>query len=291
MLKYRSCLLNAALLFSSGLGCSHADDREIAERTAPYEVVWSDAASAEEAAEVSVVVGDAWDGLTKLLGPERVPKRQVIVRLLGDAKDGAVPTVDPKSGDILLVKYPGDDGGYTASLTHEMVHAFRWELWTDPTRQTDAFLFVEEGFAEAAAVQVSHPSTGFPTFGFPIAVAAGAWLGDRADKDVIELINRHKELNFKCMAQAYTLRLSFISFLVERFGFELLLQLAYFPQPLTAETIGSVYGSSLPSLTNDWATWARAKRDSVPDVDAKIAEYLTSPIQYLPHCDTISSKD
>ena len=76
----------------------------------------------------------------------------------------------------------------------------------------------------------------------------------------------------------------------EEVELERLLQLAYSSQPISAETIGAVYGSTLPILASEWATWARAERDSVPDIDAKIAEYRNSPIQYIPHCETIASR-
>lgn len=253
------------------------------------DVVWTpDAATDAEARAVSSFANEVWRDLSRLLGPARTPDRQIIVRLAGDAEPGQVPTVDPGTGDIVVFRFAGEGGGYDASLAHEMVHAFRWDLWKQEQLQTDTFLFFEEGFAEAAAVQVGRPSKGFPKFGASTAAAAGAWLRDDSPRDMLALISHHRALNFRCMAQAYALRLSFVEFLVEAYGFERLVDLVYTSEPLTSDIVGKHFGISLQDLAGKWYRWASGKLEALDDAEARVTGYLESPVKYLPKCESVS---
>jgi hypothetical protein len=222
---------------------------------------------------------------SQLLGQARMPARTLDVRLKGDAQRGQMPTVSADAGELILVRFPGPEGGYEASLSHELMHQIRWELWTNPKLQTSAFLFVEEGFAELLAVEAGFPSTGFPTYGFPLAVAAGTWLHSNESLPIPNLISNHAALNFRCMPQAYTLRLSFMLYLRERFGLQPIVRLAYWSQALRPEDIEQVLGVNLEVLSLEWTAWAIRKYENVKDAKEQSKMFRTNtPIQYFEVC-------
>lgn len=222
---------------------------------------------------------------SELLGRDRMPNQLLSIRLKGDAMRGEMPTVSPDSGELILVRFPGVGGGYEAALSHELMHQIRWHLWTNPKLQTDAFLFVEEGLAEALATEAGYPSKGFPTYGFPVSIAAGTWLKSDRALPIPNLIRNHKALNFRCMPQAYTLRLSFMMYLRERFGLAPLIRLGYWPEPLRAEHIEKALGADLESVAGDWKAWAMRQYDSEMDAAQQSTSFLTkTPIRYFEVC-------
>ena len=254
--------------------------------TPHFLIRWADGAATD--AEVAAVRDRGERALARyheLLGPERLPTGRLGVILEGDAKHGEVPTVSMDTGDLLLFRFPGVGGGYEAPLAHELMHALRWRLTKDPARATDTFLFVEEGFAETMAVEAGFPSLGFPTFGFPVAVAAGTWIESGQDIPLADLVRHHGALNFRCMAQAYNLRLSFMTYLRQRVGLEPLIRLAYASEPLRPEALERVAGEDLSALGQHWRSWARAQYDAVADHQVQAALYREkTPIHYFNVC-------
>jgi hypothetical protein len=242
-------------------------------------------ASVASTAEVEAVRDRAALALPRLLGilglrPSQLP---VAIRLAGDGGSGRYSTVDPNSGEVILYRFVGDGGGYEASLVHELVHALRRHRWTDPQRQTDPALFLEEGLAEVVAVEVGFPSTGFPLYGASLDVAAGQWIDRGEDLDPADLVRRHNALNFSCMPQAYTLRLSFITYLRERFGLASLVALAEAPPPLDEDAFVQAFEVSLDELSTAWRAWATTRYAAASDASSQARAYRDA-VKYFPVC-------
>ncbi len=225
----------------------------------------------------------AYARYAELLGAARMPREPVTLRLSGKARATDFPYVDSVTGEVVLFR----DGarGYDAALAHELVHAIRWKLWTEPQRQTDAFLFFEEGFAELLAMEAGFPSTGFPTYGYPVSIAAGAYLRAGEDLPIPDLIRSHKRLNLDCMAQAYALRISFMGWLREKVGLERLIELAYAPEMLTPELVEKKLGMSLEAMQSEWRPWALAQLEQHKDAEAQAKAFRTkTPMRHQKVC-------
>jgi len=254
-----------------------------------FSIEWSAGQTTE--AEVEAVrtrAEAAYARMRELLGDARVvraDKRPFVIRLAGDAAPGQYPLVSPDTGEIILYRFPGKGGAYEASLAHELVHALRFALWTNPAKQTDPFLFWDEGFAEILATEAGFPSAGFPTFGHSVALTAGACTETHEDPRVTDLVRRHRALNFRCMAQSYGLRLSFMTFVRERFGLAKMVALSYVDEPLTESVIERGLGGKLEDLEAAWKVWLRERLDAEGHAAARIEEYRTqSPIRFFPKC-------
>lgn len=255
-------------------------------RAEHFEVLWH-AGDASEA-EVQAVLARAessYRALEALLGARRMARERLNIRLNGDAQQGEMPTVSPQTGELVMVRFPGRGGGYEASIAHELVHALRLKLTLEPARQTDVYLFIEEGLAELLAIAAGFPSTGFPTYGAPIAIAGGTWVATDEDLALSALVRRHRALNFRCMPQAYAQRLSFMVYLERRIGLQAIIELAYADKVLTAEDLERVTGESLEVSAAAWRAWALGEYRAIVDADQQAAAYRQgSPIKYLPVC-------
>lgn len=214
---------------------------------------------------------------------EQLPLR---IRLGGEGGPGRFPNVDPDNGTIVLYRYPGPGGSYEASLVHEMVHALRRPFWSVPTRQTDLMLFLEEGITELSAEHVGFASTGFPLYGFPVAVSVGHWIDQELAISPATLARRHRELNFRCMPQAYSIRLSFMHFLVGRVGLPALIALASRALPINEQEFSRFFGAALDELADQWREWARAQWQQTPNAQEQARAWRQmAGITALPVCD------
>jgi hypothetical protein len=225
--------------------------------SAHFVFVWRQAETPPEDIEAAVTLAeDLFARLSDVLGPERVPSKQLIVTFKGDWRSPTgqprYPSVDAM-GRIHLFRFPGVGGGYLGKLGHEMVHAFRMEWrWNRRRPPGQAFGFVEEGFAEWLATHVEPHSLAFPSYGFPIQVVAGQWLMNQEAPPLRTLVERHGWLNLHCLPQSYALRGSFFQYLHATFGKEALLQLAYSDEALTMALFTKVFGRDFEVLEQDW---------------------------------------
>lgn len=244
------------------------------------------AATELEIRRVRELADTAYARYTRLLGRDRMPSRPISILLAGDADDGQVSTVSPESGVVVLYRHRGAGGGYTSSIAHEMMHALRWDIWKQASRRTEPFLFVEEGFAELMAIEVGLPSTGFPTYGHDISVAAGTWIASDLDLPIRALVTQHSQLNFRCMPQAYTLRLSFVLYLRERIGLDALVRLAFASQPLDLVSLEAATGAPIDEVAAEWRTQTSQRFEALTNRERRERDYLDlTPIRYFPVCD------
>lgn len=154
------------------------------------------------------------------------------------------PRVD-RTGTIFLYKYSAADEGYFTSLPHEMVHVFRRGALSGDW-------FIEEAFASWVSDRLAPENPGFPIYGFPIDVVAGQWLSRGDGIPLATLRGRHRELSLQCMAQSYTLRLSFFRYLGDAYGAEAVMNIAYAPRILGREPFATACGKSFAELEEDW---------------------------------------
>ena len=228
----------------------------------------------------------AWTAFAKVLGPARMGKERLTIRLggPGSLEEHRVSSVDPATGALVLYRMQGPEGVYEGSLAHELVHALRFKRWTRAELQTDAGLFVEEAFAELLAQEAGFPSA-FPRYGAPAQVVAGAWLVTPDGKLPTEaLVRHHRALNFRCMAQAYGVRIGFATYLTERFKLPAVVKLAYDERPLTADDFGRVLGVPLPTLAQGFVGWVKQGL-AAPGSQEAVQRYKTgTPIRYFPVC-------
>jgi len=250
-----------------------------------FDVTWTEPASSEEDAKrVLLRAADARAKLVTILGKERVGDRRIRIRLSGDGSPRELPTVDPASGDILLYRFAGAGGEYEAPLAHELVHAIRRTIWTNPDRQTDPGLFWEEGFAELIAREAGFASTGFPLYGFDPHVGAASFVTRGESIPLGRLITEHKALNFRCMAQAYVERISFMLAVRDRVGLAPMITAAYVDGPLDVPTLEKSLGAKLTDLTaaHEKLVASSAALEPARKEGTKFRE--TTAIRYLPLC-------
>jgi len=260
-------------------------------KTAHFDVFYQPGETTE--AEVSAVSTRAEAGhasLTTKLGADRLPQMVTMV-LDGDAlgADGslrAVSHVSVETGAMVLYRFPGEGGGYEASVVHELVHAARLELTREHLPVFGAgWGFVEEGFAEVMAREAGHGSVGFPTYGVPLDVVAGQWLVRGEGLPLTALLKRHGELNGRCSAQAYSQRVSFFTMLAARFGIERVIAWAYSADAVDSARFLKVFGEPMATVFASWEPWARQRYAATPDADALATRYrTTTPVQYVPVC-------
>lgn len=150
-------LLSLVLLcgcHTAPLADKHAVDAGQVRESAHFRVEWRAPESSEaEASAVLTRAEQGWVKIVPILGVERAPTERLTVRLAGDSTKHEIPTVDPSTRNVLLYRMQGPGGDYPASLVHELVHAFRWPVWTKPQLQTDSLVYLEEALAELVAVE------------------------------------------------------------------------------------------------------------------------------------------
>jgi hypothetical protein len=246
--------------------------------------VWTDAADDDAAKAVLSRSENARTAFVALLGNERVGDRRIRVRLLGEGSAREIPTVDLKSGDILLYRFPGAGGAYDAPVAHELVHALRVSRWANAEQQTDAALFWDEGFAELLAREAGFASTGFPLFGTDADVAAASFVTRNEWLPVTKLFSEHRALNFRCMAQAYVERVSFMAYLRARVGLAPIIAIAYASVPLDLQTVEKTLGVKLADVAEAHRLSISKTAAQANTRDAGTTYRETTPIRYLPVC-------
>lgn len=205
------------------------------------------------------------------LGADRVHSPVTLV-LGGEARrpDGGyeIPRVD-EIGRVLLYRYSESDESYFTALPHELVHVFR-------RGQLSGDWFIEEAFASYVSDRVRPGNPGFPLYGFPVDVVAGHWLARGEDIPLGLLRGRHRELSLMCMAQSYSLRLSFFRYLHQAFGKDAVLQVAYAPRLQGREPFALAFGKSFEALETEWRQDLEQKFLRIENAEESAESYRTT---------------
>lgn len=257
-----------------------------------FRLSWNSADTSD--AEVNAVadrLSPFWTKLSAWVGPEHLADAQVEVQLEGDGMKPNQPPSFPhvgQHGRVHLFRYPGggDSGAYERQLEHETIHSTRELMGIQAAHAADyptGYGFVEEGFAEMLAREITPEQSGFPVYGQTFDIAVGALFGANQAIPILTLMHRH-DINLHCMAQAYPLRASFMKYLLEEFGREKLLALAYPTGPVNDALYSTVFGKTPDELASAWEPWARARFAALPNAATSAAAYQASPISYFPRC-------
>ena len=215
-----------------------------------------------------------WTAISALVGPERTPSAKITVILDGDfSSDRPGAYVDDR-GRVHVTRYREDLGGYFGPLAHEVAHAMRYTYWhTYNAGLWENFGYIEEGFAEYAAILADPDKAGFPFYGYDPDAITGQRLirGEGIPQQVMR--DRH-DLNTPCQWQTYPLRASWFRYLEEQYGREVVLSIAYSEVETTDERIEALLGATLAEVDVAWEQWQRDRYAAIPNAAQIAAPYF-----------------
>ena len=248
-----------------------------------FAVAWRlDEASADEIRALLAVAEPLFDRISTIVGPERTPTEPVFLVLAGygQAADGSwrFPNVDER-GRVILFRYGDGVMSYRQEIAHELVHAFR--------RHAGYWLsgFLEEGFAEAMAMEVDPDEVGFPRYGYPLTVAAGHLLERGEYLPLVDVRARHDEVGRRCQLQAYLERAAFFDYLKRKGGLDALLRLVCRGSAPTDADYVELFGSRFADLVSDWEdTLLSAYRNTQGAAEMAVRFRAEPPIASRPVC-------
>ncbi len=244
-------------------------------------VVTSDLPTDAEVQQVGQGAEARFDAIAEMVGNARMPSSPITIVMGGPVTADSIPRLDG-NGRILLYRYPDWLGGYLSPLTHELVHAVRFEFWHDVQSSSwPTFGFFEEGFAEFVAQTFDPTSPGFPFFGYPEEIVVGYWVTSGLAIPPAVLRQRHHALNLPCQNQSYTQRASWFRYLDETYGRAATLAVAYSARDVTDAVALSLVGVDLPAIDAGWEASARQRYATYPNASTLAAEYRTLVPDYV----------
>ena len=235
-----------------------------------FESTTADATPAEMDAGIDLAEAH-YAAMADLVGPNHLPGRKIKVILEGPFRSDRSGGYIDEQGNVHLSRYRSDLGGYFGSLAHEIAHAFRYTYWHRfLVGPWENFGFIEEGFAEYAAIAIHPEKAGFPFYGYPPDVITGQRLirGEGIPQQVMR--DRH-DLNTPCEWQTYPLRASWFRYIEAEYGRAAVLSIAYSEVETTDERLESLLGVTMEQLDADWEGWQLARHTAIPAAD-EIAE-------------------
>ena len=245
-------------------------------RTSDHFVFESNTARATPA-EMDLGISEAeehWAAISQLIGPERTPSAKITVLLDGDYSSDRTGAYVDELGRIHVTRYRADLGGYFGPLAHEIAHAMRYTYWhTYNVGPWANFGYIEEGFAEYAAILADPDKAGFPFYGYDPDVITGERLvrGEGIPQAVMRA--RH-DLNTPCEWQTYPLRASWFRYVEATYGRQAVLDIAFSTVETTDARIEAVLGATLAEVDVAWEAWQRARHAAIPNAADLAAPYF-----------------
>ena len=240
-----------------------------------FAVFWRlEEAGPDEIRSLLAVAESVFERISAIVGADRTPTRPILLVLAGHgrAADGTwrFPNVDER-GRVILLRYADGVMSYAQEIAHELVHAFR--------RHSGYWLsgFLEEGFAEAIAMDVDPDEVGFPRYGYPLTVAAGHLLARDEYLPLSVVRARHDDVGRRCQLQAYLERASFFDYLKQLGGRDALLRLVYREDIPTDADYSELFGAPFPDLVTRWETALLADYQQTPDADETADRFRAEP--------------
>ena len=240
-----------------------------------FEFVSNTAMATEAEMDFGIQEAEAhWANISGLIGPDLTPSARITVFLDGDYRSDRTGAYVDDRGRIHVTRYRQDLGGYFGPLAHEIAHAMRYTYWhTYSVGPWDNFGYIEEGFAEYAAILADPDKAGFPFYGYDPDVITGHRLirGEGIPQHIMR--DRH-DLNTPCEWQAYPLRASWFRYVDEVYGTEDVLSIAYSVVETTDEMIENLLGTTLEEVDAAWEQWQRARYAAIPGAAEIAAPYI-----------------
>jgi len=215
-----------------------------------------------------------WTAISALVGPERTPSAKITVVLDGDFSSDRTGAYVDDRGRIHVTRYREDLGGYFGPLAHEVAHAMRYSYWNRfQAGSWENFGYIEEGFAEYAAILADPDKPGFPFYGYDPDAITGQRLirGEGIPQQVMR--DRH-DLNTPCQWQTYPLRASWFLYVEEQYGREVVLSIAYSEVETTDDRIEALLGATLEQVDTAWEAWQLARYAAIPGAEAIVQPYF-----------------
>jgi len=222
--------------------------------------------------------------MASLVGPNHLPGRKITVILEGDFRSDRSGGYIDEQGSVHLSRYRADLGGYFGTLAHEIAHAFRYAYWHQfNVGLWDNFGYIEEGFAEFAAIAIHPDKAGFPFYGYPPDVITAQRLirGEGIPQQVMR--DRH-DLNTPCEWQTYPLRASWFRYIEDEYGRDAVLSIAYSEVETTDERVETLLGAPLEQVDAAWEQWLLARYGATPGA-AEIAQAYFTRFGNEPICE------
>jgi hypothetical protein len=237
-------------------------------------------------AEMDLGISEAeahWAAISALIGPDLTPSAKITVLLDGDYRSDRTGAYVDEQGRIHVTRYREDLGGYFGPLAHEIAHAMRYTYWhTYNVGPWENFGYIEEGFAEYAAI-IAHPDkNGFPFYGYDPDLITGERLA-RGEGIPQRVMRARHDLNSPCEWQTYPLRASWFLYVEETYGRQAVLDIAYSTVETTDERIEAVFGATLTEVDTAWEQWQRDRHAAIPNAEA-LAEPYFDKFANVPIC-------
>lgn len=282
----RWCAVPAVFFVAACGSSTEPEPVETLTRSSEHFDFMSNTARATEA-EMDFGIAEAeahWAAVAALLGPELTPSARITVILDGDfSSDRPGAYVDDR-GRIHVTRYREDLGGYFGPLAHEVAHAMRYTYWhTYNAGLWENFGYIEEGFAEYAAILADPDKAGFPFYGYDPDVITGHRLfrGEGIPQHVMRA--RH-DLNQPCEFQTYALRASWFRYVEATYGRQTVLDIAFSTVETTDERIETLLGVTLAEVDAAWEQWQRDRYADIPNA-AQIAQPYFQKFGNEPICE------
>jgi len=225
-----------------------------------------------------------WTAISALVGPERTPSAKITVVLDGDFNSDRPGAYVDDRGRVHVTRYREDLGGYFGPLAHEVAHAMRYSYWHRFQAGTwENFGYIEEGFAEYAAILADPDKAGFPFYGYDPDAITGQRL-IRGEGIPQQVMREQHDLNTPCQWQTYPLRASWFRYVEEQYGREAVLSIAYSEVETTDERIEALLGATLEQVDAAWEAWQLARYAAILNPDA-IAEPYFQKFENEPICE------
>lgn len=252
-----------------------------------FEVRYQDGQTTPQEAKIVSEKAEAfYKKLAAYLG--RDAGRKIVISLEGKRGDDGKHRwsyVDTDAGWLHLFRFPEDTYPYEAGLSHELVHAFRFDHLSKVERPSPAFVFLEEGIAEFLSNQLAPKKAVFPNYGYDLDVAAGQWTATGEDISLVTLLADQFKLRPKCIVQSYTLQPSFIRFVELELGREVLRRLAYATDIESEESFTPYLGDRFSVWAEKWRRWILKRFKVIQNHDRVGREWRTkTPVSEMYVC-------
>lgn len=285
--RIRRCCALPAVFFVAACGNSTEPEpvETLTRSSEHFDFVSNTARATEAEMDFGIVEAEAhWAAIAALLGPELTPSAKITVILDGDfSSDRPGAYVDDR-GRIHVTRYREDLGGYFGPLAHEVVHAMRYTYWhTYNAGLWENFGYIEEGFAEYAAILADPDKPGFPFYGYDPDAITGQRL-IRGEGIPQQVMREQHDLNTPCQWQTYPLRASWFRYVEEQYGREAVLSIAYSEVETTDERIETLLGVTLAEVDAAWEQWQRDRYADIPNA-AQIAQPYFQKFGNEPICE------